>query len=107
MLELTVTAFGDLKEPSVCFEHLDYVSDLHFSASFRPFHVPCWPRSDRLLSSNETSGLQDDVSDSEDAWAGVILFGRLLTFYRPNAFMWCEWCWAAAVYIKSVIADET
>ena len=25
-------------------------------------------------------------------WLGVILFGRLLTFYRPDAFKWCEWC---------------
>jgi hypothetical protein len=25
-------------------------------------------------------------------WFGVILFGRLLTFYRPTAFIWCEWC---------------
>jgi hypothetical protein len=25
-------------------------------------------------------------------WLGVILFGRLLTFYRPEAFHWCEWC---------------
>ena len=25
-------------------------------------------------------------------WLGVILFGRLLTFYRPPAFHWCSWC---------------
>ena len=25
-------------------------------------------------------------------WLGVILFGRLLTFYRPPAFHWCFWC---------------
>lgn len=25
-------------------------------------------------------------------WLGVIMFGRLLTFYRPPAFHWCPWC---------------
>jgi hypothetical protein len=25
-------------------------------------------------------------------WLGVILFGRLLTFFRPPAFHWCPWC---------------
>jgi hypothetical protein len=25
-------------------------------------------------------------------WLSVILFGRLLTFFRPPAFKWCEWC---------------
>jgi hypothetical protein len=25
-------------------------------------------------------------------WLAVILFGRLLTFYRPPAFHWCFWC---------------
>ena len=26
------------------------------------------------------------------AWLGVILFGRLLTFFRPSGFYWCPWC---------------
>jgi hypothetical protein len=25
-------------------------------------------------------------------WLGVILFGRLITFFRPPAFHWCFWC---------------
>jgi hypothetical protein len=25
-------------------------------------------------------------------WLCVIMFGRLLTFYRPPAFHWCPWC---------------
>jgi hypothetical protein len=25
-------------------------------------------------------------------WLAVIMFGRLLTFYRPPAFHWCPWC---------------
>jgi hypothetical protein len=25
-------------------------------------------------------------------WLGVIMFGRLLTFFRPPAFHWCPWC---------------
>lgn len=25
-------------------------------------------------------------------WLAVIMFGRLLTFYRPPSFHWCPWC---------------
>lgn len=60
------------------------------AANVVAFYVLAWPRI-RASGSEIPVVARVFAGVSLGAWSGVILFGRLITFYRPPEH-WCFWC---------------
>jgi hypothetical protein len=55
------------------------------------FYALAWPRVRSAASDEIPVIARVSAAISLSAWLGVIVFGRLITFYRPPEH-WCFWC---------------
>jgi hypothetical protein len=61
------------------------------AANVALFYGIAWPRIRRATVPEAPAIARLCAAASLSAWVGVIVFGRLITFYRPPEH-WCFWC---------------
>jgi hypothetical protein len=61
------------------------------AANVAAFYSMAWPRMQRAHGGEAPLIAKLAAAVSLSAWLGVIVFGRLITFYRPPEH-WCFWC---------------
>jgi hypothetical protein len=61
------------------------------AANVAAFYAVAWPRIRHARMDEVPLIAKLSAAVSLSAWVGVIVFGRLITFYRPPEH-WCFWC---------------